>query len=128
MLKQNTLVKAMKSFPLLLTIFLVLLFSACSSGGQRGIADKRSDFKSFTPMQQDLTRDGLKPVKPYFKRASREEILRAIERACVGGKGGSSVFEPRTQEGYYVNCNPRNRQLLNGYVPANARQAPHSRP
>ena len=107
----------------------MLLFSAaCSSAeGQRGIADERSDFKSFIPMRQDLSRDGLKPVRPYFKRANRAEILRAIERACTGEKKGSSVFDPRTEAGYYVNCNPRNRQLLNGYIPANARQAPHSR-
>ena len=118
----------MKSFPVFFTAILLLLSSACSAGGQRGVADKRSDYKSFIPMQQDPARDGLKAVKPYFKRANREEILRAIERACTGEKRGSSVFEPRTDEGYYVNCTPRNRQLLNGYVPANPRQAPHSRP
>jgi len=118
----------MRLHPAFLTTFLVLLLSACSAQGQRGVADKRSDFKSFIPMQQDPARDGLKPVKPFFKRANREEVLRAIERACVGGKRGSSVFEPRTDEGYYVNCNPQNRQLLNGYIPANSRQAPHSRP
>jgi hypothetical protein len=117
----------MRLLPVFFTTALIL-FSSCSAEGQRGIADGRSDFKSFAPMQQDLTRDGLKPVKPYFKRANRQEILRAIERACTGGKRGSSVFDPRTDEGYYVNCNPSNRQLLNGYVPANARQAPHSRP
>jgi len=114
--------------PAFLIVLPVLAFWGCSAESQRGIADKRSDFKSFIPMQQDLTRDALRPVKPFFKRANREEILRAIERACVGAKRGSSVFEPRTGEGYYVNCNPENRQLLNGYVPANARQAPHSRP
>ena len=108
--------------------FLLVLVSACSAGGQRGVADKRSDFKNFIPMQQEPERDGLKAVKPFFKRANQQEIVRAIERACVGEKRGSSVFEPRTGEGYYVNCNPRNRQLLNGYIPANARQAPHSRP
>ena len=118
----------MKSFPVFFTAALLLLSSACSAGGQRGIADKRSDYKSFIPMQQDVARDGLKPVKPYFKRANRQEILRAIERACTGEKRGSSVFDPRTDEGYYVNCTPRNRQLLNGYIPANPRQAPHSRP
>ncbi len=79
-------------------------------------------------MQQNLAGDGLKPVKPFFKRANREEVLRAIEHACTGEKKGSSVFNPRTGEGYYVNCNPRNRQLLNGYIPASARQSPHSRP
>jgi hypothetical protein len=112
-------------FPL---AFLFLLLGACSADGQRGVADKRSDFKSFTPMQQDPARDGLRAVKPYFRRASRDEVLRAIERACVGGKEGSSVFNRNTGAGYYVNCNPRNRQLLNGYIPANPRQAPHSRP
>lgn len=114
--------------PVFVTILLISALSACSGEGQRGVADKRSDFKSFIPMEQNVARDGLKPIKPFFKRANRTEVLRAIERACVGGKTGSSVFEPRTGEGYYVNCNPRNRQLLNGYIPANARQAPHSRP
>ena len=118
----------MKRIAIFLTTSLLLMAAACSGGDQHGVADKRSDFKSFIPMNQDPARDGLKPVKPYFKRASRDEILRAIERACVGEKKGSSVFEPRTGEGYYVNCSSRNRQLLNGYVPANARQAPHSRP
>ena len=118
----------MKSLPVFFTTALVLFCSSCSAEGQRGIADKRSNFQSFVPMKQDLARDGLKPVKPYFKRANRQEILRAIERACTGEKKGSSVFNPKTDEGYYVNCNPSNRQLLNGYVPANARQAPHSRP
>lgn len=118
----------MKSLPVFLIAALVLFSFSCSAGDQRGIADKRSDFKSFVPMRQDLARDGLKPVRPYFKRANRQEILRAIERACTGEKRGSSVFNPRTDEGYYVNCNPNNRQLLNGYVPANAKQAPHSRP
>jgi hypothetical protein len=107
---------------------LLLFASSCSAGNQRGIADERSHFQSFIPMKQDVSRDGLKPVKPYFKRANRQEILRAIERACTGEKRGSSVFDPRTGEGYYVNCNPRNRQLLNGYIPVNARQMPHSRP
>lgn len=105
-----------------------MFIPACSTGGQGGIADRRSDFKSFLPMKQDPSKDGLKRVRPYFKRANREEILRAIERACQGGKAGSSVFNPRTEEGYYVNCNPRNRQLLNGYVPANPAVEPHSRP
>ncbi len=118
----------MKLFPSFLIAFLFLFSSAFSAGIQRGIADGRSDFKSFLPMRQDLARDGLKAVKPYFKRANRAEILRAIERACTGEKKGSSVFEPRTDEGYYVNCNPRNRQLLNGYIPVNSKQAPHSRP
>lgn len=73
-------------------------------------------------------------VRPYFKTANRAEILRAIEGACRGvgedgrHKEGSSVFDSAAQTGYYVNCNPENRQLLNGYVPANPAHAPHSRP
>lgn len=109
-------------------MFLLLFFTACSSGEQRGVADKRSNFQSFAAMRQDPARDGLKMVKPYFRKANRSEILSAIEHACVGGKTGSSVYNQRSGEGYYVNCNPRNRQLLNGYVPAIANQAPHSRP
>jgi hypothetical protein len=105
-----------------------LFIPACSTGGQHGIADRRSDFKAFLPMKQDPARDGLKRVRPYFKRANREEILSAIERACRGGKAGSSIFNPKTEEGYYVNCNPRNRQLLNGYVPVNPAVEPRGRP
>jgi hypothetical protein len=100
---------------------------ACSPSGRRGIADKRTNFAQFLPMQSDPAREGLKPVKPYFRAANRSEILRAIERACQGGKSGSSVFEAESSRGYYVNCNPENRQLLNGYVSSNPRQQPHSR-
>lgn len=110
-----------------IVIFGVLL-SACSARSERGIADRRSDFQSFTPMKSDPARDGLRAVRPYFKKANREQILRAIERACGGGKSGSSVFDPHTGAGYYVNCNPRNRQLLNGFVPAESSRQPHSRP
>lgn len=107
----------------------LLLGSACSSRnrGLRGIADKRSEFGSFLPMKADPARDGLKTVKPYFERANRAEILRAIERACVGGRRGSSIYEEQRQAGYYVNCNPKNRQLLNGYVAANPSEQPHSK-
>lgn len=118
----------MRSLTVLLMLLLVLTACSISRRAQRGIADRRSDFRSFLPMEQDPSRDGLKPVRPYFQRANRNEILAAIDRACVGGKSGSSVYEPRTQQGYYVNCNPRNRQLLNGYVSANPRREPHSRP
>jgi hypothetical protein len=55
------------------------------------------------------------------------QILRAIERACQSGQSGSSNQDARTGAGYYVNCNPENRHLLNGYVPINPRQQPHSR-
>ena len=111
----------------------VLLASAVlgSCGGQnvRGIADKRSDFRKFLPMTANPARDGLKTVRPYFKRADRAQILRAIESACAGQhKRGSSVYREQSGSGYYVNCNPENRQLLNGFVAENPRQAPHSRP
>jgi hypothetical protein len=112
-------------------LFLIILnvaFVACSASGQRGIADKRSNFESFLPMKQDSSRDGLRRVKPYFKRANREQILRAVERACAGQKSGSSIYDARTGSGYYVNCNPRNRQLLNGYASSNPSHEPHSRP
>ena len=112
-----------------------LIPAACSSpGNERGIADKRSDFQKFLPMTGDPTHDGLKPVRPFFRSANRAEILRAIEKACSGvgqngrRKEGSSVYEPSNQSGYYVNCNPENRQLLNGYIPANGAHPPHSRP
>lgn len=78
-------------------------------------------------------RDGLRAVRPYFRTANRAEILRAIERACSGvgqngkRKEGSSVLNEENGSGYYVNCNPENRQLLNGYVPASNSRAPHSR-
>ena len=107
-------------------ILCVLLLAGCSGGNVRGIADKRSDFKRFVPMEKAAAEYGLKQVRPYFKRANRAEILRAIESACVGGrKEGSSAYNPTTQAGYYVNCNPRNRQLLNGYVPLDGRRRPH---
>jgi len=77
-------------------------------------------------MRGDSAKYGLQRVRPFFKRANRPEILRAIERACAGEKEGSAVFNARTEEGYYVNCNPRNRQLLNGYVPADPSKKPHS--
>jgi hypothetical protein len=117
---------------LLTAIF--LLSAGCSSGNQRGIADKRSDFQKFLPMSGDFHSYGLKEVRPYFRTANRSEILRAIENACRGvgengrRKEGSSAFNPGTGAGYYVNCNPENRQLLNGYVPERASRAPHSRP
>ena len=78
------------------------------------------------PMTGDPVKYGLKPVRPFFKHANRPEILRAIEKACTGGKEGSSVFNPAAQSGYYVNCNPSNRQLLNGYVARDASRRPHS--
>ncbi len=108
---------------------LVLFFAlfACSVNSQRGIADRRSDFRKFLPMTGDPVKYGLKPVRPFFRSANRPEILRAIQSACTGEKeGGSSVFRPESQAGYYVNCNPRNRQLLNGYIARNPRERPHS--
>lgn len=106
--------------------FLLVITTACSGQGQRGIADKRSDFRQFIPMKTDPRKDGLREVKPFFRRAERAEIVRAIEHACTSGRDGSSVLDERTGAGYYVNCNPRNRQLLNGYVPLNSRQEPHA--
>lgn len=105
-----------------------LMLAACSLNSERGIADRRSDFRKFLPMTGDPMKYGVKPVRPYFKRANRAEILRAIEAACTGRKEGSSVFEPAAQSGYYVNCNPSNRQLLNGYVSRDPRKRPSSRP
>lgn len=105
------------------------LLTSCGGQNVRGIADKRSDFRKFLPMNANASHDGLRAVRPYFKRADRSQILRAIESACAGEhKRGSSVSHPENGSGYYVNCNPQNRQLLNGYVAANAREAPHSRP
>jgi hypothetical protein len=103
------------------------LISSCSANDVRGIADGRSDYKKFIPMQSDSAREGLRPVKPYFRSSDRSGVLRAIERACAGGRGGSSVYDERSEAGYYVNCNPRNRQLLNGYVARQASVRPHSR-
>jgi hypothetical protein len=109
----------------------MLSFSAglisCSAGGTRGIADTRSDYKQFIPMKADPARDGLKPVQPYFRSSDRTAVLRAIERACTGGRRGSSIYNEKTGAGYYVNCNPRNRQLLNGYVSLTPAARPHSR-
>ena len=118
----------MKALPIFLTMC-VLAMTACSAQGQRGIrgiADERSHFEQFIPMKQDPAKDGLKAVRPFFQRANRAEILRTIGHVCQGRKEGSSVFDPRSQRGYYVNCNPRNRQLLNGYVPLDARKRPRS--
>jgi hypothetical protein len=100
---------------------------SCGSQEVRGVADSRSDYKQFTPMKADPARDGLKAVKPYFRASDRAGVLRAIERACDGKRRGSSIYDQRTGAGYYVNCNPRNRQLLNGYVSLNPAVQPHSR-
>ena len=108
-------------------VSLGIVGTACSAADEHGIADKRSDFSKFLPMSQNVGRDGLKTVKPFFRSAQRGQITAAIEKACTGGKAGSSVYEPRDGRGYYVNCNPKNRQLLNGYVPANSKERPHSR-
>ena len=112
-------------------LYLSFALTACTAGDPRGIADKRSDFKSFLPMKASPERDGLKAVKPFFRSADRSQIIRAIDHACLGGaqghKSGSSVYNERTGQGYYVNCNPENRQLLNGYVPVDAKREPHSR-
>lgn len=103
------------------------MVAACAGRDVRGIADKRSDFKQFLPMKGDAAHYGLRTVKPFFPRANRAEIMRAIENACRDTrKRGSSVYNEERQAGYYVNCNPQNRQLLNGYVPATSREAPRS--
>lgn len=108
-------------------ILCAFLLTACSGGNQRGIADKRTDYKKFLPMEKPPAEYGLRQVRPFFRRANRAEILRAIDEACMGGaKAGSSAYNPATQAGYYVNCTPGNRQLLNGYIPVNARRRPHS--
>ena len=109
---------------------LMVLFAAgeaCSMQDARGIADKRSDFRQFIPMKTDPARDQLKAVKPYFRRADRVSIMQAIEHACDGRRRGSSLYDPKTGAGYYINCNPKNQQLLNGYVPINPSVQPHSR-
>ena len=108
------------------TIAILLFAASCSSNAQRGIADKRSDYHKFLSMTGDPVRYGLKPVRPFFRTANRSEILRAIEAACTGEKEGSSVYRPESQSGYYVNCTPGNRQLLNGYVARNPRRRPSS--
>jgi hypothetical protein len=108
-------------------VTLALSTTACTHRDQRGIADKRTNFAKFLPMTSDPGRYGLKPIRPFFRVANRMQILRAIERACQSGQSGSSFQDERTGGGYYVNCNPENRQLLNGYAPSNPRQQPHSR-
>jgi hypothetical protein len=100
--------------------------SSSSAQAERGIADKRTGWSRFTPMEKSPGEYGLRAVAPYFRRADRAAIERAISSACQGGKSGSSHLDPRTGAGYYVNCNPDNRQLLNGYVPADPRRRPHS--
>lgn len=116
----------MKTLVVAVSISLVVL-AGCTPSGHRGIADKRTNFEQFLAMKSNPEHDGLKPVKPYFRVANRTEILRAIQHACVGGKSGSSTYDPERGAGFYVNCNPENRQLLNGYVPLTSRQQPHSR-
>src|SRR4051812_29932050 len=110
-----------------LALLFLIAAASCSKHDARGIADSRSDYRGFTPMKADPARDGLRPVKPYFRGADRAGVLKAIERACDGRRRGSSVYDERTGAGYYVNCNPRNRQLLNGYVSLNPKAQPHSR-
>lgn len=104
----------------------LLTLVACSGSKQRGIADRRSDFRKFLPMEGDPHRYGLRAVRPRFASGDRSGVERAIETACQGGKEGSSSFDPRTDEGFYINCNPRNRQLLNGYIPVDPAHMPHS--
>jgi hypothetical protein len=105
----------------------VILLVACGARSSRGIADRRSSFREFLPMKSDASRDGLREVKPYFTAADPSRIEAAIKRACTQGREGSSVFDQRSGRGYYVNCNPHNLQLLNGYVPSNPKEQPHSR-
>ncbi len=112
--------------PILLSM--AFLLAACSTHAVRGIADKRSDFRKFVPMTGDPAHYGLKSVRPLFKTANRAQILHAIESACQDRhKRGASMYNPQTQSGYYVNCNPENRQLLNGWVSAAPSESPHSR-
>ncbi len=111
----------------LVFIAIAILLTACSATGQRGVADRRTEFQKFLPMTGDPARYGLKEVQPYFTRPNRAAILRAIERACQGGRAGSSIFDPAKKAGYYVNCDPENRQLLNGFVPLNPAVRPHNR-
>jgi len=110
-----------------LALLFLIAAASCSTHDARGIADSRSNYRGFTPMKADPARDGLRPVKPYFRATDRAGVLKAIERACDGRRRGSSVYDERTGAGYYVNCNPRNRQLLNGYVSLNPKVQPHSR-
>ncbi len=123
----NNMRRFMSASPKHLLIAILLTVAACSAQNGRGIADKRSNFERFIPLEKDPAQEGLRAVKPHFKRANRAEITRAIEMACQGNKAGSSVFNPRTDEGYYINCNPRNRQLANGYVPLNSKERPGSK-
>ena len=117
----------MRAFCVLIGVSLLLLSSAsCSGSKQRGIADKRTNFSKFLPMEGDAHRYGLRTVRPRFANGQRAQIEHAINVACQGGKEGSSSFDPQTDEGYYVNCNPSNRQLLNGYIPLNPAHMPHS--
>ena len=109
-------------------ILLFVVLAACGSSGVRGIADNRTNFQKFVPMTGDPARYGLKAVRPYFQRANRAQILRAIESACQDTrKHGTSILNPTAGSGYYVNCNPENRQLLNGYISKNPSQAAHGR-
>ena len=112
---------------LVVLIALTLAIAGCSRRETRGIADKRTNFERFLPMTGNAEHYGLKPVRPFFRSANRALILRAIERACQGGRSGRSVQDARSGAGYYVNCNPSNRQLLNGYVPIAPGEQPHSR-
>jgi hypothetical protein len=107
--------------------FSIVALAACSGSRQRGVADQRTHFSRFVPMEGDVHRYGLRAVRPRFANGDHAAIERAINSACQGGKEGSSSFDPRTDEGYYVNCNPRNRQLLNGYIPVDPAHMPHSR-
>ena len=111
---------------LLVAIAFLSVVGGCAAQSERGVADKRSNFEKFLPMESDPSHYGLKAVKPFFKSARRTEVLGAIGRACQGSKKGSSIFDPRSGAGYYVNCNPENRQLLNGYVPSNPKVRPRS--
>lgn len=110
----------------ILTVLLATV-KASSMEDTRGIADKRSDFRQFLPMKTDPARDGLKAVKPYFRRSDRVAVMRAIQHACASHRSGSSFYDPKTEAGYYINCNSRNQQLLNGYVPITPSEKPHSR-
>lgn len=116
---------SMKVFLAALAAF-AMMFTACTHREQRGIADKRTNFERFLPMTGDPVHYGLRPVRPFFRTANRAQLLRAIERACHGAETGSSVQDPRTGGGYYVNCNPENRQLLNGYIASNPSRQPRS--
>ncbi|MBV8827686.1 MAG: hypothetical protein JO217_09475 [Acidobacteriaceae bacterium] len=112
-----------------IVVAVLILLVGCSTRPQavRGIADKRTNFEKFVPMREDPGAEGLRAVEPFFRTANRAQILRAIETACRERREGSSVYNPSTRAGYYVNCNPENRQLLNGYIPSDPRRRPHSR-